>query len=219
MTKRRFVLVASILMLVAFIVGAKLYDANRTHATPAIAGAGNELVRPHSPFFGPAEAPVTIVEFFDPSCEACRAYYPAVKKILATFPKDVRLVLRYAAFHQFSDEAVRILEVARLQGKFEPVLEALLERQPIWAAHNSPDMAKAWDFARMAGLDVARGQSDKSSAAIARVLEQDMSDAKSADIRQTPTFFVNGKPLINFGVQQLLDLVRSEVQNSRQASK
>ena len=32
------------------------------------------LVRFHSPTFGPADAPVIIVEFFDPSCEACRAF-------------------------------------------------------------------------------------------------------------------------------------------------
>lgn len=77
----------------------------------------SNLIRPHSPMVGPPEARVTIVEFFDPSCEACRAFYPIVKQIMGEYPKDTRLVLRYAALHAGSDEAVRILEAARLQDK------------------------------------------------------------------------------------------------------
>ena len=46
----------------------------------------NRLVRFHSPVFGPSNAPVTIVEFFDPACETCRAFYPIVKDILSKRP-------------------------------------------------------------------------------------------------------------------------------------
>jgi hypothetical protein len=42
---------------------------------------------------GPKAARVTIVEFFDPACESCRAFYPVVKQIMAAHPKDVRVVL------------------------------------------------------------------------------------------------------------------------------
>ena len=34
------------------------------------------LVRPHSPVFGPANAPVTVVEVLDPACEACARSRP-----------------------------------------------------------------------------------------------------------------------------------------------
>jgi len=60
----------------------------------------------HSPVFGPANAPVTIVEFFDPACETCRAFYPIVKDILAQYPSEVRLVIRYAPLHKGSDVVV-----------------------------------------------------------------------------------------------------------------
>ena len=79
------------------------------------------LIRPHSPILGPADAPVTIAEFFDPSCAACRAFHPVLQQIRETYPTQVRIVLRYAAFHEESDAAVRILEAARMQDKFEPV--------------------------------------------------------------------------------------------------
>src|SRR5688572_26258908 len=58
------------------------------------------LVRPHSPVLGPPNAPVTLVEFLDPACEGCRAFAPVVKQIQFMHPEDVRVVVRFAAFHQ-----------------------------------------------------------------------------------------------------------------------
>ena len=52
------------------------------------------LVRPHSPSLGPANAPVVIVEFFDPECESCRAFNPFTKQILGEYGDQVRLVLK-----------------------------------------------------------------------------------------------------------------------------
>ncbi|PLC47859.1 hypothetical protein CR159_21315 [Pollutimonas subterranea] len=54
-----------------------------------------ELERMHAPVYGPADAKVTIVEFFDPSCETCRAFYPAVKELVNTNGGKVKLVIRY----------------------------------------------------------------------------------------------------------------------------
>lgn len=219
MTKRSIVITTALVAVIAFVIGAFLYDRDRATRAPALTSVpGSELVRPHSPVIGPANAPVTIVEFFDPSCEACRAMYPTVKQILAAFPADVRLVLRYTPLHQGSDEAVRILETARTQGKFEPVLEALLARQSQWAMHGAPDLNKAWEFAQGAGLDVERARREASSSRIDLVLKQDMADVQKNNVRQTPTFFVNGKPLLSFGPQQLKDLVQSEVQRVKTGS-
>ena len=51
--------------------------------------------------------------------------HPYVKQIQAAYPDNVRLVLRYVLFHKGSEEAVRILETAREQGVYEPVLDAV----------------------------------------------------------------------------------------------
>ena len=175
----------------------------------------NALVRAHSPTVGPVAAKVTIVEFFDPACEACRAFYPIVKQTMAQYPGNVRLVLRYAPLHQGSDEAVRILETARLQNIFIPVLEALLERQPEWAAHGSMDLDKAWAIAGDAGLDLTRARKARMGVKITAVLNQDIEDLKTVGVTQTPAFFVNGRPLQDFGVRQFQDLVRGEVAAAR----
>ena len=169
------------------------------------------LIRDHSPTMGPVNAPVTIVEFLDPSCEACRAFYPIVKQIMATAPDRIRLVIRYAPLHEGSDEVVRILEAARVQDKFQPVLEKLFAEQDSWAMHGAPDLNKAWALAGEAGLDLDRARKDAVAAAVDAVLEQDLADVRAIELQATPTFFVNGKPLPSFGPQQLYELVVAEL--------
>lgn len=175
--------------------------------------AGTALIRPYSPILGPANAPVTVVEFFDPACEACRAMHPVVSEIRNQHPDKVRIVMRYAAFHDGSDIAVRILETARLQGIFEPVLNALLEAQPQWASHSGSRLDIAWEAAKIAGLDIEQAQKDMNSEAINNLLIQDAADVETINVNQTPTFFVDGLPLLNFGAEPLMEMVRSRVES------
>src|SRR3546814_5006966 len=95
---RRFGVVATLVVsALAFTGGAILYSGSVAGepAPKAVAGPVDELIRPHSAVIGPKKAPVTIVEFFNPLCEACCAFFPKVKEILAAYSKDVRLVMRY----------------------------------------------------------------------------------------------------------------------------
>lgn len=212
MTNRRtLVLGAGGLALAGFGAAAYVFKSNQASKAPEALQESSPLVRPHSPILGPANAPVTIVEFFDPACETCRAVYPVVKQIMGNFPNKTRLVLRYATLHKGSDEAAQILETARLQGMFEPVLVALLVAQPVWASHSRPQIEEAWAAAGRAGLDVTRARRERQMPHIVATLKQDMADVATLGIRQTPTFFVNGKPLPSFGMDQLFALVRSEV--------
>ena len=151
---------------------------------------------------------------FDPACEACRAFHPVVKEILSEFQGKVRVVLRYTAFHPPSEEAIKILEAARIQGKFEVVLERLLETQPRWAPHGRP-ASNAWNLLDGTGLDLERARRESQLPDIAAILNQDAADVKIVGIRGTPTFFVNGKPLPSFGAEQLYELVREEVESAR----
>jgi protein-disulfide isomerase len=179
---------------------------------PEIAEA---LIRSYSPILGPEDAPVTIVEFFDPACEACRAFHPIVKDILAEHDGAVRVVLRYTAFHgEGSQQAIRILEAARMQGIFEPVLEALLEYQPRWASHGAPAPGLILGIAQQAGLDADAAKTQMMAPQTVGVLNQDRADVEAVGVRQTPTFFVNGKPLNPFGADELRALVAAEVAGS-----
>jgi protein-disulfide isomerase len=173
------------------------------------------LVRMHSPVFGPQGAPVTIVEFFDPACETCRAFYPLVKNLMAQYPNDVRLVIRYAPFHQGSDRVVKLLESAKGQGKYQAVLEAVLAAQPAWADHGQPNIEIAFKVAEQAGLDLVKARQDIEKPGMQSLLQQDIEDLTALQVTKTPTFFINGRSLPSFGPEQLAALVAEEVAKAK----
>lgn len=214
MSRRATVLSIVVLAIVGFAAAAYFYQATVEKPAPQAAPqTASNLVRFHSPTFGPADAPVTLVEFFDPSCESCRAFYPIVKDMMANNPGSIRLVLRYVLLHAGSEQAVRLLEASRKQGVFPQVLEAVLAAQPAW--HDDPQVVKAWEAAEAAGLDVKQAREDIKSGKIDAVLAQDAADAKAVGVSGTPTFFVNGKPLPEFGAQPLYDLIKSEIAQAK----
>lgn len=172
------------------------------------------LMRSYSPILGPKEAPVTIVEFFDPACEACRAFYPIVKEIMAKHGNAVRVVLRYTPFHgEASEQAIKVLEAARMQNVYEPVLEAILREQRRWASHGALEPGLILQIAGTAGLDIEVAKTQIRSPDIIGILNQDREDLKTMGIRGTPTFFVNGQLLTPFGVDELRELVAEKVKN------
>ena len=214
MNRRALVLTISAVTIAGFVAAAMLYQQfSAPQETQTVTQASSSLVRFHSPIIGPINAPVTIVEFFDPSCESCRAFFPYVKQIMAQYPQDVRLVVRYVLFHRGSEEAVRLLETARMQGLYEPVLAAVLEAQPLW--HDDAQAQKAWEAAAAVGLDVEKARATMNSPAIGEILAKDAADVKKVGIQGRPTFFVNGKLLTKFGPEPLLELVQSELQKVR----
>jgi len=203
-------------LLGAFILAVLIHnvepDADAGALSPELQAA---LQRPHAPSLGPADAPVTIVEFLDPACETCAAFYPIVKQILAGEPQRLRLVLRYAPFHKGSDQVVAALEAARRQDRFWPALEALLATQRIWVHNHAAQPDRIWPVLERAGVDLARLRTDMAAPEIARVIEQDLLDIQTLQVRKTPEFFVNGKPLPSFGEEPLRELVAETLRHAR----
>lgn len=211
------VIVTAAFALIAFVSAGFFYQSrhNKQSVDQAVANQ-DAMVRMHSPVIGPVTAPVTIVEFFDPACEACRAFYPHVKRILDSHPQKARLVIRYVPFHgDISIEGVRILESAREQQMFEPVMEALLQAQPVWASHSAPSAERAWEFAHAAGLNLERARNYVASGKVDALLELDVTDLEAVGIRATPTFFVNGKPLLTPDPRILQEMVESAIAQTR----
>ena len=215
--RTQVVLITALVALAAFATAVFLYQRHqRQQLTERAAAQFDVMVRAHSPVLGPVNAPVTIVEFFDPACEACRAFYPYVKQILAAHPQDARLVIRYVPFHREPSVAgVQIMEAARQQQRLVPVMDALMESQPVWASHSNPATARAWEFAQAAGLDLDKARAYVDTGAVNKVLEQDVADLRAVGVRATPTFFVNGKPLSEPDPRVLADMVAQEVKRVR----
>ena len=207
--------VSCFVLIVAFVFAASYYKGRQAEKYGFMAQENaSTFIRDHSPTLGSDSARVYLVEFMDPACETCAAFSPFVKQMLGAFPGQIKLVLRYAPFHQGADYYVKILEAARKQGKYWETLDVMYKSQPSWASHHNPQPEKIWQFLPAAGLDLERIRKDMSDPAIVKLIEQDLADAKALAVRKTPGFFVNGKPLQTFGSEQLLQLVRTEISAS-----
>ena len=176
-------------------------------------------MRPDSPTLGAADAPVTLVEFLDPECESCAAFSPVVKKIMKDYDGKIRLVVRYMPLHPNSLRAATLTEAAGEQGKYWQMQELLFQRQSEWGErHGAPTSAPKPDFnalfekyAMELGLDVEKINSVVKENRYQTKLERDRRDGQTLGVRQTPSFFVNGRKLARFGEADLRALIDDEL--------
>jgi len=206
----------ALLAVLALAFGARLYrQAQERERAQAAASAPAPdpalLARADSPSKGPRDAPVTIVEFLDPECEACRAIYPIVERVVSENAGKVRLVVRYLPLHANSALAIHALEAAAEQGRFWEMLEALFLNQPAWGSHSAPRPELIPEYAQQIGLDMQAFRSSYQGIGHRAKLERDRADAEKLAVKGTPTLFVNGRRLDTLGYEPLRALVAEEL--------
>ncbi|MDO9236223.1 MAG: thioredoxin domain-containing protein [Aquabacterium sp.] len=213
--KQLIVMLCGIVVLLGFGFGIYGHFNKKTEAITRLAQENSSVFnRAHAPTYGPKEAKVRIAEFFDPACETCRAFYPLVKRIVDGHQGKVQLVVRLVPFHKGSDVAAKILIAAHKQNLFFPVAEVVVNSQDAWTAHDQPDPERIWTFLKGTSLDAAKAKQDAASPEAQALLEQDLADANTLQVTKTPGFFVNGRPLKDFGHEQLKALVDEEVKRA-----
>jgi len=210
--QKHLVIFSAVFLLIAFVAGAMLYTSQKAdEAVQAYRRDKSTFIRENVPAFGNPAAKVDIVEFLDPACETCKAFYPLVKKLMAAHPDKIRLYVRYAAFHPGSDQVIKILEAAHRQGKFWETLEAVFAAQDRWAPQHRPQAELVWNHIGGVGLDIRKLRQDMNLPEVEKTVQQGLADAKTLNVKATPEFFVNGKPLPSFGYDQLKNLVEEAV--------
>ena len=212
--KNKTLIVGVILVLVVgFFIAVKLYqdsiDTNNQKLATNTSAA--PFAREHSPSFGLNKNSVVITEFLDPECEACSAFHPTIKEVFNDYKEETKLVIRYLANHENSKFAIRLLEAARLQNKYNEALEVMFRTQNKWAQHNNTKPELLWTLLSDTSLDMTKLKADFESNDIDDMLNLDRKDAIALGVRGTPTFFVNGKKLQSLNHKALQDLVESEI--------
>jgi protein-disulfide isomerase len=214
-SRRHWVIGAIVALLVAigaWVMMQKSVDtSSSTTANPVMDEA---LASAQSPTLGDPNAKVHIVEFLDPACETCAQFYPLVKSLVADHPGQVRVSLRHVAFHEGSDYVVRVLEASRKQDKYWPTLEAVLASQGQWAPNHRAQPDLVLQAIAGVGLNIEQLKVDINAPEVVERAQHDTSDAITMKVTATPEYFVNGRPLPSFGDQQLLELVREELQKA-----
>ena len=140
-------------------------------------------------FRGPAEAPVTVVEYGDFECPYCGRAEPVVRELLADFG-DVHYVWRHLPLsdvHPNAELAAEASEAATAQGKFWEMHDQLLDHQGELRPRD------LHGYAARLGLDLERFEDDLRRHVHAPRVEEDVDSADASGVTGTPTFFVNGR--------------------------
>jgi protein-disulfide isomerase len=133
---------------------------------------------------------------------------------MADNPGRIRLSVRHVPFHQGSEHVVRMLEATRSQGKYWQALEAVFAAQDRWTVNHRVHPERVWPALEGLGLDLDRIRSEMNSPEIAARMDRDAADARALDVTKTPEYFVNGRPMPRFGMEELQELVGQELASS-----
>ncbi|HZZ85672.1 MAG TPA: thioredoxin domain-containing protein [Anaeromyxobacteraceae bacterium] len=162
-------------------------------AEAALPGAKLKVeIRADDPAKGPAQAPVTLVEFSDFQCPFCSRAEPTVRQLEQAYGKDLRVVWKHQPLpmHPNAMPAAEAAEAAREQGKFWPMHEKLFQNQ----AALSPEAYER--FARELGLDLPRFKAALSSEKYRARIQEDMAQGERIGANGTPTFLIDGELLV-----------------------
>jgi protein-disulfide isomerase len=139
---------------------------------------------------GPADAPITLVEYGDYQCPYCGAAYPVVKRLQKTLGKKLRFVFRnfpLTQAHPYALVAAEAAEAAALQGKFWEMHDQIYEHQEFL----EPDILPVW--AKKLGLDLEKFGNAIAQGVVAKRIKEDRSSGIRSGVNGTPTFYINGQ--------------------------
>lgn len=157
-----------------------------------------------APFKGPEKAPVVVSVFSDFQCPYCAKVTPLLDQILAQYPKDVKVVHKNFPLqsHQMARPAAVAALAAHRQGKFWEM------HDKIFANLSELSEAKLSELAKELGLDMEKFAKDSADPQLSQQVQLDQENGLKAEVRGTPTMFVNGRRLNarNFdGVKALIE--------------
>ncbi|OFZ83934.1 MAG: hypothetical protein A3K03_01120 [Bdellovibrionales bacterium RIFOXYD1_FULL_44_7] len=171
--------------------------ANRVWAAPVLPVDDGQAL----PSIGPKDAPVTIVEFSDFQCPFCRNGALIVNSIMQKYPGKIRLIFRNfpldpscnrnvtSGGHSAACESAKSVFCGFRQNKFQPVYEALFDRQ------NEIAPGRAISIALEAGAEDSALKACLDSTETELAINADIEEAIRLGVHSTPTFFINGKKL------------------------
>jgi protein-disulfide isomerase len=146
------------------------------------------------PILGPVDAPITLVEFSDYECPFCKKWYQETwSKLQAAYPGKIRLVYRdfpLYSIHQEAEPAAIAADCAGEQNKY-------WEFHNLLFGGNSPFGTDTYqNYAAQIGLDTAQFTQCVSTEKYKYQVSSDYEFASNLGVNSTPTFFMNGIPLV-----------------------
>ena len=142
-----------------------------------------------SPVRGPADAPITLVEFSDFQCPYCSLAVGKLNAVIEAYPGKIKLIFKEFPLDTHSQAlgAAQAAIAAHQQGKFWQMHDAL------FAHRRDLSLPTLAGLARNIGLDLKRFQADFNSQDTKKTIMKDMDDGDRAGVEGTPSVFINGR--------------------------
>ncbi len=147
---------------------------------------------------GPINAKVTLTEYADFECPACKAYYPVLKQLQKDYANKMLFVYRFFPLKSIHPNAINSAKAgyaAGLQGKFWQMHDKLFDTQDTWAVLSEPESTFI-SYAKSMGLNTTIFQKDYEAVSTESIVNNFYDTDVTLGLNSTPTFFLNGK-LIN----------------------
>jgi protein-disulfide isomerase len=212
MTRNTRILLTTVVIVVAAVAAVLIVltrsEGDASDQGGAAGGAAGLLVRDNSHRLNSVpDGDVTVVEFLDFECEACRAAYPTVEQLRDEYGDRVNFVIRYFPLpsHFNAERAARAVEAAAQQGKLEPMYQKMYETQAQWGEQREPADTVFRGFAQDLGLEMLAFDAAYHSPETLQRVRLDVEDGKALGVRGTPTFYVNGTQVPAGGLKAALD--------------
>jgi protein-disulfide isomerase len=168
-----------------------------------------------APMLGKADAAITIVEFSDFQCPFCANAAPLVKQVQDKYPDQVRVVYKHFPlnFHPMARPAAIASLAAQEQDKFWEMHDVLFKNSRSLSEDKMPE------YATEAGLDVERFKADyeKKQAEYDKRVTADYQDGVKADVRGTPTLYINGKKVRQRSVEGMSAQIEAELKKDSES--
>ena len=143
----------------------------------------------NSPFVGPKDAKIVLVEFFDFSCGYCKRLAPAVEEIVKK-NKDIKVVFKPITFvAPISKYAAQAALAANEQGKFMDMYKVMLSADSKLTEETINAMAEK------AGLDMKKFKEAVNSDKVLNTISEVAKLSEKLQIRGVPTLVLNGSQI------------------------
>jgi protein-disulfide isomerase len=141
-------------------------------------------------------ARVTLIEYYDLQCSACRGYNPIIRQLEKDYPTDLRVIRRYfpLPMHPYARQSAAAAEAAGMQGKYEEMVDLLLSKQDEWSASSAIQDTLS-GYAASLGLNMDKFTWDSKSREVRARIARDQADANTLDLGGTPSFLLQGKTI------------------------
>lgn len=147
---------------------------------------------------GNRDAKIVLIEYSDFQCPACAFYHPILKKISEEFGDKIAITYRHfpLPIHQNAKPAAYASEAAGKQGKFWEMHDLIFDNQKEWKDSRKPQEI-FMSFAQTLELDTEQFKNDFASKEIKTKIDNAYQASLRLGLNSTPTFFLNGKKIIN----------------------